>query len=551
MSADAMRARPDGVLVRYRIVIAICLSTCLAWALARAPVARAGTYTVYSCRTPDGSAGSMDDWQFGAVNPRLDPWSSSCPSGPLIMRLDPGSGHAAGEYVVGDFVAPADTTIARYTLQRTVAVTTSSPYYYSESEGRGGDYAVYDNCWATNACSGLGDSTSPFGPTSAFTRADATGRLTALRIKAGCSVDGQSACGAVAGAGVEVRLYQATITLADTSAPVMATAPSGPLVSSAPLTGAQLLSISTSDRGSGIYQVALEVDGTVVQRATLDANGGRCQMPFTRAAPCPLSVSGTLTLDTTQFADGAHQLRILVTDAAGNTTPWGPAVMTTANGVCNPSPAGTGMRVTASFRPASKKHRRRRTSTVTRYGRRVTVSGRLRGADGSPVPGASICVVSRKDEPGAGLRVEGQAQTDATGHYAFTVESGPSRRIWFVHRVGDGAVSAAVRLGVRTYVKLRPSRRALRNGQRLGLTGQTARPTSSRGVLVLLEVRRGDHWQVFKRAHADRRGRFATTYRFTRTVGTLRYRFRALVPAQEGYPYATGASRSVVVDVAG
>jgi hypothetical protein len=44
-------------------------------------------------------------------------------------------------------------------------------------------------------------------------------------------------------------------------------------------------------------------------------------------------------------------------------------------------------------------------------------------------------------------------------------------------------------------------------------------------------------------------GRFRTTYRFERTQRPVRYRFRAKVVRQAGLPYATGASRTVIVSV--
>ncbi len=41
----------------------------------------------------------------------------------------------------------------------------------------------------------------------------------------------------------------------------------------------------------------------------------------------------------------------------------------------------------------------------------------------------------------------------------------------------------------------------------------------------------------------QRGGRFRGKYRFTQTVGRVRYLFRALVKSQSGYPYDPGASR--------
>jgi hypothetical protein len=524
---------------------------CVTGVLAGPSSASAGTYTVYSCGTPDRSAGNVADWQFTAQNPSRDLWSSSCPAGPLWMRLDPSVEHSSGEKVVADFAAPSDTAITQYTLYRAVRVAGSTPYYYTQREGHGGVFDVFDHCWGEDPCGTLGDAMDPFGASSAIRRISPSGGFDALRMTVGCYNDPHDPCGPVAGAGAELRLSRAEITLEDALPPILTTPPSGPLTSSSgALTGVQPVSISASDRGSGVYQAAFEVDGTVVQRAVIDSNGGDCRAPFTRAAPCLPVASATLGFDTSQLADGGHQLRLLVSDAAGNVTPWGPIKITTANASCNPHPRGTGMRLTARLRYTGSSGGRSRATVVAAFGRRVVVSGRLR-ADATPLPGADICVVSRDDKPGAGLNVEGRLQTDAQGRYSYDLAPGRSRAIWVVHRTSDGAISGRVRLGVRAYVSVTPSQQRLRNGQRLELAGRTAKPTSKRGVLVLFEVRRGDHWQVFKRAQTNSRGRFRSAYRFTRTFRTQRYRFRAVVPEQGGYPYATGASRSIVVTVQG
>src|SRR5262249_37758048 len=39
--------------------------------------------------------------------------------------------------------------------------------------------------------------------------------------------------------------------------------------------------------------------------------------PYKFLAPCPLEVSSSLPLDTTRFKDGQHQVKVAVTDAAG------------------------------------------------------------------------------------------------------------------------------------------------------------------------------------------------------------------------------------------
>jgi hypothetical protein len=62
---------------------------------------------------------------------------------------------------------------------------------------------------------------------------------------------------------------------------------------------------------------------------------------------------------------------------------------------------------------------------------------------------------------------------------------------------------------------------------------------------VLQAHQPGYGWRTFKTVRA-RHERFATGYRFHRASGGA-FRFRAVVRAQNGYPWATGYSRIVRV----
>jgi hypothetical protein len=69
-----------------------------------------------------------------------------------------------------------------------------------------------------------------------------------------------------------------------------------------------------------------------------------------------------------------------------------------------------------------------------------------------------------------------------------------------------------------------------------------------RGKLVVLQGRQaGRGWRTIADGRSDRRGRFRLSYRFSGAAGT--FSVRARVPADAGYPYATGVSRAVRVRV--
>jgi hypothetical protein len=76
-------------------------------------------------------------------------------------------------------------------------------------------------------------------------------------------------------------------------------------------------------------------------------------------------------------------------------------------------------------------------------------------------------------------------------------------------------------------------------------------PVPANGKLVELQVRFPTGWQTFKTIRSDADGKWAARYRFSRTRGSVRYRFRARLPREAGYPFDTGVSASVSVRVRG
>ena len=94
--------------------------------------------------------------------------------------------------------------------------------------------------------------------------------------------------------------------------------------------------------------------------------------------------------------------------------------------------------------------------------------------------------------------------------------------------------------------------RSLRNGHTVRFSGRLrGLPPPPGGKLIELQVRFPKSWQTFKTARTDAGGRWSARYRFARTRGVVRYRFRARLPREAGYPFATGRSRSLTVRVRG
>ena len=68
---------------------------------------------------------------------------------------------------------------------------------------------------------------------------------------------------------------------------------------------------------------------------------------------------------------------------------------------------------------------------------------------------------------------------------------------------------------------------------------------------TMLQVHLSDRWQTFRTTRTDSSGHWSIPYRFKRTRGVQRYRFRLGLPPEASYPFAAGKSRSLVVRVRG
>ncbi|HEY1854002.1 MAG TPA: hypothetical protein VGG40_05385 [Solirubrobacterales bacterium] len=522
----------------------------LAPCLSLPATADAGTYSVYYCRTPEGAAAPLTDWRIddkgGAA---IDHSRENCPGGPFELELSPTATHPANDDLSATVEAPAGTEIAAYKFWRSVQLGTEYGYRYRELTAFGNP--ELDICWQNQGCLSKGNPAQPFSAANVVEMNGRTGVM-GLEFLITCALpDGSSEKCPASAPGAKFELFGAELTMADYSAPVLPVAPSGPLVTpSTPLSGWQPVTISATDSGGGVYQALLEVDGSIVQSAILDEDGGSCRPPFTHIAPCPPSATGTVWLNTSDFPDGKHTLRILVTDATGtNTAAWGPVTIETDNGRCNPSPPTDELDLHVGL--VGRKHWKARVIT-TAYGHPLRIRGQLIEGGGKPVVGAGVCVAERVAGGFDELHRIGARVTNGEGTFAFKVPPGPSRRLYFIHRTAQGAVVSTISVRVRAPVSLHGSPLSLRNGQTLTMRGNLGSPPyPKRGALVELQAYRETGWQTFGTATTNRRGRFAFRYTFSRTVGLQHYLLRARVPKQADYPFESGRSRAIRVTVAG
>jgi hypothetical protein len=382
-------------------------------------------------------------------------------------------------------------------------------------------------------------------------------------------------------------------TLAEGAQPT-ASIDGGSLTGGGALKGTKTVAYTAADAESGVEKVEVTLDGAVVATDSfardltlpVEQQSGDCTYDALRA--CPATHSGLIGVDTTKVPDGAYELGVRTTDAAGNSrtalaaepvvidnvvdqpTPSSPTPVIVlppaghdgANGQNGgPGRPGTVTVLTLNGANASASASLKATFAATHrgvltsaYGKKVLITGQLVSPSARPITGARLSVMQQDKLVGAKMVPAAEVVTDATGKFVYTTTAVRSRTIRFGYRahLEDTAFSSTtdISLGVIARLSLSASPRALRNGHVVVFRGSVA--GAPRGVrkVIELQVKKGSRWMTFRSTRL-RNGRFSERYRFTRTRGRVTYVFRARVREEVGFPFLTSHSRSVKVAVRG
>ena len=320
----------------------------------------------------------------------------------------------------------------------------------------------------------------------------------------------------------------------------------GEILDGGVVSGVQTMTAGVSDSGGGVRSIAVYVNG--IQSAHLSVCGPDLdEVTYSHLQPCPVS-SGprAIQLDTEHGAgwvNGANDVRICGYDVGGNESP---CVRRTVS-VDNSCAASGGSAATSLDSGADVGGQLRRRAQLTSKDSPV-IRGTLKDSGGSPISGASVCVYQTTDLPDAGRELATVVTTQGNGRFATRLDAGPSRTLDLVYRHNTKKLNDRVELGSTVVPALAIPRKHLVNGQAARFLGRLPGPNAE-GRAVALQARVGRKWRTFKQVQTREGGRFRGKYRFTQTIGRVRYVFRALVKSQSGYPYDPGAShkRKVVV----
>jgi hypothetical protein len=355
-------------------------------------------------------------------------------------------------------------------------------------------------------------------------------------------------------AGAQIHGHYMATVVADPVAPTVSEV-GGTLLAGGIQRGHQSVSAKAGDVGGGLSAISVLVNGVTATSKPQPCAIAAAQDPSITGivaatiSPCPGVASASWSLDTGAypFREGTNTVAVCASDFATlgdpNTT-CSQAQEVEVDDSCPESSVGGGEVLSAAF---SADHGE---TTTKGYGKGAEVSGTLATNSGDPVPGATLCVKQATLGVDPAPSPVATVQTDASGAYAYRLPPGPNRAVLIGYRHDSTQIGREVRF----YSHARPSLTAdpgkLRNGQWVHFTGTLPGPNRRGRVIVLqANVVGSKRWITFRKATSTKGGAFTAAYHFTQTGRPTVYRFRAIVPAQAGYPWAQGHSEVAVVSV--
>lgn len=538
----------------------------LAWDAAQA---RAGEYTVWSCRGPDGAPISAAAWQMHISDATaLDMTAvDHCPNGgALVLEATPReiiqNRNPTGE---GIFQPPAGTLIPHFKIWRYAAAndgssTPSTTDDYASSlrewpvEAGGEGYVSECGFMREKPNCAFGTPADPLGEANLVTETTWTQEaepgsgvppLEKLGFWVSCV---RSGCEPAAIPPTAVfELYRSAVTIEDDHAPMVERL-EGSLAEPAPVSGVANLTVTAADQGGGVAAFVFAVDGGAPQ--VVRASGtGSCEEPFFLPQPCPTTATRGISIDTAGLAPGPHTVAGAVADAAGNATPFGPVSFTVA------APAGGGTTIVGgqpdNGTPAVKNPRLKLSPQRGSHGKGgpARLRGTLTTRSGVPIAGARLQV--EVSELGSKRRKRARTvRTDAHGRFAFKVAGDGAHNIVVsyspivggpVSRTAAALVKAP--LSLRLATKARPAaERTVHFHGRLRGAGEAAR-----GATAEIQAIANGRWTTVETVTVGSGGTFDWTHRFRYVERAALFSFRAVIPKTPGWPWPTVRSPRIKV----
>jgi hypothetical protein len=296
-------------------------------ALALASSAHGARWALVSCNQADGQPAPIEGWRAGVTAEGRGSYvNCGIPGGALVAQVSDDVEQPAGQPATWTFTAPEGATVAGGALSLDFFSPEGSDY--AATPKNSDDFAdVFAGCaWYFGSCGVQGQSTpipaDELGGTEIFLDAECLPSVTSHDY---CQQPGDPQTGSE-GLDARAEIRAATIELEDDATPI-ATGFSGGLLANGASGLQHLLFTASAPSGPGILSVDAVIDGKTVYDQTPDTNSGKCQSvgndsngvpEFLYQQPCKRTVAVSIPVDTSEFATGAHELTVTVTDAAGN-----------------------------------------------------------------------------------------------------------------------------------------------------------------------------------------------------------------------------------------
>lgn len=300
-----------------------------------------------------------------------------------------------------------------------------------------------------------------------------------------------------------------------------------------------LISAPTTDLGSGVTSGQIQIRH--------HQGGNWLTLPTS-------VVDGKLVahIDDEHLGDGMYDVQATATDAAGNQRTTTQRADGSTETITLPLRLKTELRSGVVVRHGRRANLAR--SAYARYGQLVRVRGRLVSPEGNPLQDVDVQAWTQIRDGVTPPRLIATVKTTRKGSFSFLVRKGPSRSIR-IRYGGTSQIRSATKilsLNVRSATSIRPNHKSRVNGEVVRFHGRIKTGRIPKvGKLVVLEVWVRGRWHTFATTRAGQRGMWSFDYRFDGTNGNQDYRFRAMVPREAGYPFATGLSRITRVRVHG
>lgn len=368
------------------------------------------------------------------------------------------------------------------------------------------------------------------------------------------------------GVDAQMNIKSATVLLANEAKPT-GTGFGGTLLNN-PASGKASLSFTARDEhGPGVYRATVQIDGHTIWSGTPDLNEGECvahgtyegALKFRSQQPCPQETSVHTEVQTSELAEGQHQLKVEVEDAAGNKASVYAGTITIDNqppavpvvsippperGPCNGTPCNEAARLSATTGEPKMLSRAFGHSALT-------LSGRLISPTGAPIKDAQVKLLQQIGGSAAVTQIA-SATTHADGSWSLKAPAGPSRllqAVFYSHTLDTvPASSLAFHENVQGAVSMHAPRRA-RLGQAVTFAGQLhGGYVPAGGESVQMEIFYSGRWRTIEVLPTSSSGRWTYKYVFTLGAGSS-YLFRAATVPNGGYPYTSSHSKPVRVTV--